>query len=123
MVDEFWNLNSKKHGASIPRPVVHWSPPPEDCFKINFDAAYFEDLGLAGIGVVCRDHSGQAIVALCQNLGKVQSAEMAEALAAQRAMIFAREMSLFDIIVEGDCLTVIQASLRVGPSSAIWPYH
>ena len=48
---------------------------------------------------------------------------MAEALAARRAVIFAREMSLFDIIVEGDCLTVIQASLRVGPSSAIWPYH
>ena len=40
---------------------------------------------------------------------------MAEALAAQRAVIFAREMSLFDIIVEGDCLTVIQALLHVGP--------
>ena len=115
MVDEFWNVNSKEHGASIPRSVVRWSPPPEDRFKINFDAAYFEDSGLAGIGVVCRDHSGQAITALCQNLGKVQSAEMVEALAARRAVIFAREMSLFVIIVEGDCLTVIQALLRVGP--------
>ncbi|XP_050253654.1 uncharacterized protein LOC126699730 [Quercus robur] len=115
MVDEFWNVNSKEHGASIPRPVVRWSPPPEDHFKINFDAAYFEDSGLASIGVACRDHSGQAIAALCQNLGKVQSAEMAEALAARRAMIFAREMSLFDIIVEGDCLTVIQALLHVSP--------
>ncbi|XP_050278388.1 uncharacterized protein LOC126719932 [Quercus robur] len=115
MVDEFWNVNSKEHGASIPRPVVRWSPPPEDCFKINFDAAYFEDSGLAGIGVVCRDHSGQAIAALCHNLGKVQSAEMAKALAARRAVIFAMEMSLFDIIVEGDYLTVIQALLRVGP--------
>ena len=71
MVDEFWNVNSKEHGASIPRSVVRWSPPPEDRFKINFDAAYFKDSSLAGIGVVCRDHSGQAIVALCQNLGKV----------------------------------------------------
>ena len=123
MVDEFWNVNSKKHGASIPRPVVCWSPPLKDHFKINFDAAYFEDLGLAGIGVVCRDHSGQAIAALCHNLGKVQSAEMAKALVARRVVIFAMEMSLFDIIVEGDYLTVIQALLHVGPSSAVWPYH
>ena len=34
---------------------------------------------------------------------------MAEALAAQRAVIFARELSLFNIIVKGDCLHVIQA--------------
>ena len=115
MVDEFWNVNSKEHGASIPCPVIRWSPPPEDRFKINFDATYFEDSGLASIGVVCRDHSEQAIAALCLNLGKVQSVEMVEALAARRAMIFAREMSLFDIIVDDDCLTVIQALLHVGP--------
>ena len=65
MVDEFWNVNSKEHGASIRSPVVRWSPPPEDHFKINFDAAYFEDSSLAGIGVVCHDHSEQAIAALC----------------------------------------------------------
>ena len=93
LVDEFWNVNSQEHGASIPRPVVRQSPLPNDRFKVNFDAAYFEELGLAGIGVVCRDHSGQDIAALCQNLGKVQSAEMAEALAARRAVLFAREMS------------------------------
>ena len=40
---------------------------------------------------------------------------MVEALVAQRAVIFAREMSLFNIIVEGDCLTVIQALLCFGP--------
>ena len=45
---------------------------------------------------------------------------MAEALAARRAVIFAREMSLFDIIVEGDCLTVIQALLRVGPCALLF---
>ena len=33
--------------------------------------AFCEELGLAGIGVVCRDHAGQAIAALCQSLGKV----------------------------------------------------
>ena len=40
---------------------------------------------------------------------------MAEALATQRAVIFSRELSLFNIIVEGDCLHVIQALQRTGP--------
>ena len=62
-------MNSQERGASIPRPRVCWSPPPEDCFKVNFDAAYCEESGFAGIGVVCRDNSDLAIVALCQNLG------------------------------------------------------
>lgn len=66
-------MNPQENGASIPRPVVCWSPPPDGCFKANFDTTYFEDSDLAGIGVVCRDQFGQAIAALCQNLGRVQS--------------------------------------------------
>lgn len=54
-------------------------------------------------------------MALGQNLGKVQSTKMAEAWAARRAVIFARELNLFNIIVEGDCLHVIQALKRSGP--------
>ena len=114
LVDEFWSVNSQESGAPIPRHRVRWSPPPEDCFKVNFDATFCEDSGLAGIGVVCRDNFGQVIAALRQNLGQVQSVEMAEALAARRAVVFAREMSLFCIIVEGDCLVVIQALRRSG---------
>ena len=52
LVDEFWDVNPQEHGASIPHLVVHWSPPPKDCFKVNFDATYFEESGLADIGVV-----------------------------------------------------------------------
>lgn len=40
---------------------------------------------------------------------------MAEALAARRVVIFARELSLFNNIVVGDCLHVIQALKRSGP--------
>ena len=40
---------------------------------------------------------------------------MAEALTTRRAVIFARELSLFNIIVEGDCLHVIQALKCSGP--------
>lgn len=34
---------------------------------------------------------------------------MPEALAARRALEFARELCLFDVVLEGDCLRVIQA--------------
>ena len=108
-------MNSQECGASIPRHRVRWSPPPEDCFKVNFDATYCEDSGLVGIGVVCQDNFGLVIAALYQNLGQVQLVEMAEALAARRAVVFAGEMSLFHIIVKGDCLSIIQALLRSGP--------
>ena len=94
---------------AIPRPRVRWSPPPTDYYKANFDAVFSKESGSATIGVVYRDHTGQVIAALCQNLGQVQSVEMAKALVARRAVIFARELSLFNIIVEGDCLHLIQA--------------
>ena len=55
---------------------MHWSPPPKDYYKANFDAAFSKELGSAAVGVVYRDHSRQVIAALCQNLGQVQSVEM-----------------------------------------------
>ena len=75
----------------------------------NFDAAFFEESGSAGVGVVYRDHTGQIIGVLQQNIGSVQSIEMAEALAARRAVLFAKELSLFRVIIEGDCIQVINA--------------
>ena len=45
---------------------------------------------------------------------------MAEALAARRVVVFAGEMSLFHIIVEGDCLSVNQALLCSGPCPLLY---
>ena len=86
-----------------------WSPPPDGSYKANFDAALFEELRCVGLGVVYRDHSGQVIAALSQRIGLPCTVEIAEALAARRAMEFARELSLFYVILEGDCLRVVQA--------------
>ena len=87
---------------------MRWSPLPEDCYKANFGVAFFEGLGSARVGIVYCDHTGQVIAALRQNIGSIQPVEMAEALAARSAVIFARELSLFRVIIEGDCLRVIQ---------------
>ena len=35
--------------------------------------------------------------------------ELAEALAAHRAVVFAKELSIYNVVVEGDCLWIVQA--------------
>ena len=60
------------------------------------------------------DHTGNVIAALSQKIGPTQSIEMAKALASRRAVIFARELSLFNVIIESDCLRVLQALNCVG---------
>ena len=108
MVVEF--LEANKHTSNPgPRLVARWSPPPENCYKINFDAALFDHLGYAGIGVVVRDHRGEVMAALSQKIALPQSVALAEARAAHKAITFAQELSFFRIQVEGDCLGVIRA--------------
>ena len=93
----------------IRHPQMRWSRPPEASYKANFDAAFFEGSGSAGIGVVYRDHTGNVITALSQKIVSTQLVEIAEALATRRAVIFTRELSLFNMIIKGDCLGVLQA--------------
>ena len=88
---------------------VHWSPPQENVYKANFDVALFDNMGYAGLGVVIRDCNGHIIAALSKKIKFPYSVEMAEALAAHRAVTFAKELSIFKVVVEGDCLWVVQA--------------
>ena len=46
--------------------------------------------------------------------------EMAEALATRRAVEFARELSLFYVILEGDCLGVVQALNALGGCNTLY---
>ena len=56
-----------------------------------------------------RDYQGHVLAALSQKVEPVQSVDMAEALAARRAVVFARELSFFEVQIEGDRLRIIQA--------------
>ena len=88
---------------------ARWSPPTENLYKANFDAALFEHLGFAGVGVVMRDDRGNVLATLSQKIALPQSVEMAEALAAKRAVQLVTEMSFVRVVVEGDCNRVGQA--------------
>ena len=88
---------------------MKWSLSSESIHKGNFDAAFFDASGYAGIGVVFHDFHGQIIAALSHKIPLVQSIELVEAMAARYAMVFAKELSLFDVEIEGDCSRVITA--------------
>lgn len=109
LVLEFLEAHKQEQRGLVRRPQVRWSPPLDGSYKENFDTAIFEGSNCARIGVVYRDHAGNVIVALSQKIGSTHTIQMAEALAARRAMVFARDLSLFNVIIEGDCLRVIQA--------------
>ncbi|XP_065638086.1 uncharacterized protein LOC136071113 [Quercus suber] len=96
-------------GPSIPTAPVRWTRPSDGLYKVNFDAALFEVSGCAGIGVAIRDSSGAIIGALSQKIALPHSVELAEALAARRAVVFAQELSIANVLVEGDCLKVVSA--------------
>ena len=89
--------------------MIKWSPPDESVYKINFNGAVFEEQGSAGLGVVVRDLTGLVISALSEKIRFPGLAVMVEALAARRAVLFAKEISVFGVVVEGDSLQVIKA--------------
>lgn len=79
------------------------------CSKLIFDGTTFDNLALAGLGVVIRDEQGMIIAALSQQIPLPSSVNMVEALATRRALIFAQEISISSVEVEGDSLQVIRA--------------
>ncbi|KAK7860553.1 hypothetical protein CFP56_036752 [Quercus suber] len=109
LVREFFEVGKSEavtRGAVAP---VRWFRPPDGFYKVNFDAALFENLGCAGIGVAVRDSVGAIIAALSQRIPLPLPVEMAEAMAARRAVLFVQELCLSKVLVEGDCLRVVSA--------------
>ncbi|KAK9998718.1 hypothetical protein SO802_018321 [Lithocarpus litseifolius] len=109
LLREFRDVQKLPLRRSVPREAVKWSPPAEGLYKVNFDGAVFEDQACAGLGVVIRDSAGLVIGVLSQKIRLPSSMVTVEALAARRAVMFAKEISVFRVVVEGDSLQVIKA--------------
>ena len=94
-----------------------WSVPTLPRYKANFDGALFKSTNSAGLGVVIRDTNSVVIRdtnsvvigALSARVPLPQSVAMVEALACRRAVQFAVEIGLHDVIFEGDAAVVINA--------------
>ena len=107
-------LQAREVELSLPRPQViqRWRPSDPYFYKINFDAAVFQawnSASLASVGVIARDNRGDPIGALTMPIPFRQSVVELEALACQRAVQFALEIGLNQVVIEGDSVTVIEA--------------
>ena len=69
----------------------------------------FNNSNSAGVGVIIRDRSGEVIATMLKRIPLPNSVPEVEAMSCRRAVKFAYEVGIHDIIVEGDSLIVIQA--------------
>ena len=83
--------------------------PSEVMYKENFDGVIFSKLSLAGIGVVIRNSYTNVIVALSQKFPLPHSVDLVEALAAIRAVSFARKLCISKVEFKGDSQRIVKA--------------
>ncbi|XP_030958848.1 uncharacterized protein LOC115980769 [Quercus lobata] len=86
---------------------IRWSPPSVGTVKVNFSRAIFKDIRKVGIGMIVRDSNGQAIASLSEQTSLPFSPEIAEAMAATRAISFVQDLGFTSFILEGDSVNVI----------------
>ena len=108
LLQEF--LAAQDRPTEVPTVAVshQWHPPEFPYYKANFDAAVFRQSSSTVIGVIIRDNKGEAIGALSMPTPLSNSVAVLEALACRRALLFAKEISLRQVVFEGDFAMVIQ---------------
>jgi hypothetical protein len=102
----------EKDVASASSQIVHspigvWHPPPDNFFKINWDASVAPNGNQIGLGLVVRDSKGDCIWAKCICLFVKGDSRIAESLAALHAVFLGKFLKLRDVIFEGDSSLVV----------------
>ncbi|XP_050285282.1 uncharacterized protein LOC126724898 [Quercus robur] len=115
-VKEFHSAKSSTKLAnhdSMVQPIIseptHWKPPRNPFCKINFDGALFQDQKMASIGVVIRNPGGHVIGALSDRIFLPATVDEVEALACRKAISFALDLGVENVVLEGDSKIIIQA--------------
>lgn len=86
-----------------------WTPPSGLSFRLNFDAAIFQDGKALGCGAVIWNHVGEVMAAVSARRPPVLDSEEAEVLACRKALEFAVDSGCANIVLEGDNSVVIAA--------------
>ena len=101
-----------------------WTKPSEGFVKLNVDASFSEDSGSGGSGAILRDASGSFIAASCSDIRFVEDTATAEARGLRDGLILANDMGCNKLVIEADCMEVIQVMQSggnsLGPATAIY---
>ncbi|XP_065635520.1 uncharacterized protein LOC136070080 [Quercus suber] len=95
----------------VPHSRARSVPPSNGLLKINFDGASFRAVNKSGIGVVIRNGQGMVLASLSEKLPRAYSPEEVETLVAARAFVFAREIGVDNVVLEGDS-SILMSALR-----------
>jgi ribonuclease HI len=110
----------KKSIASRASTEPKWAAPPSGVVCVIVDAALFSEDQRMGWGAVLRDHNGAFILCARERLNCFPDPEMAEALAARRAMMVAKDHGIRKVLLVSDCLSLIHhIKSRVKDRSAL----
>ncbi|XP_075669801.1 uncharacterized protein LOC142639525 [Castanea sativa] len=94
-------------------PVVEvkgtWIPTPGNVFKVNVDAAICRSQKTIGVGVIIRDDMGWLEAAMSKKIYASLGVLEAEALVHELGLIFAKDIGVHNLILEGDSLIIHKA--------------
>lgn len=94
-----------------------WCPPPIGYYKVNVDAAVQAGAQLTGIRVVIRNSQGQVVATVAvKNTKPQENVSAAEAEAVKRGMEMAIEAGLSAVIIETDCMEVVNLANNITSS-------
>ena len=96
-----------------------WKPPTNFVFKVNVPATIFSSQHMCGVGVVIKDEMGLVVGALSKMLNFPLGSLEAEAKAFEKGVLFAKDIGIHEIILEGDSMVVSNAILGKSPPSSI----
>ena len=87
----------------------NWSPPKDPLYKINVDGTVFPSQKEAGVRVIIRDQRGLFIAGLSKKIPTPLDAIEVEAKAFEASFTFATAVGIYDFVIEGDSLNIVQA--------------
>ncbi|XP_023898690.1 uncharacterized protein LOC112010575 [Quercus suber] len=90
----------------------YWKPPPQEVYKLNFDAAIFSNLNCSGVGAIIRKFDGGVMAGIAAKGDYVHNSDDAEALACRKDLEFAREAGFSSLIIEGDNLKCDESNIK-----------
>ena len=96
-----------------------WERPADGFVKLNVDAAFSVDQGRGATGAVIRDDQGRFISASACAISYVEDAPTAEARSIRNGLILASNSGCNNIIVNSDCMEVIQTMQDDGNSTGV----
>ncbi|XP_068340407.1 uncharacterized protein [Pyrus communis] len=105
---EFRKWHGSKQGSRRITPQK-WEKPGVGWVQCNFDGAWDEVGERGGVGVVVRDENGEFVAATALHFRGVSSAVLAEIMAARASILFARNLGVTQLEVQGDTMMVINA--------------